>query len=98
MDLAQIIKKPVITEKSLDQVTGHRYTFLVDQKANKNQVKKAIEKYFNVDVLKVWTIKKKGKRKRTGRKRLFKKLPNYKKAIVQIKSDQKIDIFETRKK
>jgi len=93
MDLTTVIEKPVITEKSIKEVAEHNYTFLVDKKANKNQIAKAIGKIFKVNVLNVRTIKLSGKTKRVGKKGKVKKFSDKKKAIIKIKSDQKIDIF-----
>lgn len=74
----------------------NKYTFLVGKGANKKLIKKAVEEFFKVNVLKVRTIKIKGKKIKVGRlRRKEKKLPDIKKAIVQLKEGQKIDIFET---
>ena len=95
MNLSYIIKKPLITEKTMALVQVGKFTFMVDKKATKKTVKKAIEEFFNVNVKKVWLIKVLGKRKRAGRRqrRMIKK-PDYKKAIVKLKEGQKIDLFE----
>jgi large subunit ribosomal protein L23 len=93
MDVNVVIKKPLITEKSMKETEESRYTFLVNRKANKNQIKKAIEKLFKVDVLNVRTIKIPGKTKRIGKRWQTKKMPNKKKAIIEIKKDQKIEAF-----
>lgn len=96
MDLSQVIKKPHITEKSMRLVAENKYTFLVNLGADKKIIKKAIEKAFKVNVLGVKTIKIKGKKRRVGRfRRKEKKMPDIKKAIVQLKKGQKIDVFET---
>lgn len=94
MNIAHIIKKPIITEKSLEAVKLNRYTFAVDKKANKHQIKKAVESYFKVDVVRVSTSTTKGIIKRTGRRRLPRKQPDLKKAIIEIKAGQKITSFE----
>jgi large subunit ribosomal protein L23 len=92
-DLYQIIKRPVITEKStalkeeLNQVV-----FEVDPKANKLEIKEAVEKLFNVKVLKVRTIKVKGKKRRLGR--LEGKEKDWKKAIVTLRPGDRIEFFE----
>jgi len=96
MNIAHIIKQPVITEKSLEATKLNRYTFVVDTGASKHQIKKAIEKYFQVDVIGVATSLKKGSTKRTGRRKLPAKNPDIKKAIVEIKSGQKIKVFESQ--
>ena len=95
MDLSQVLLKPVITEKSLAQAAQGRYTFFVHPQASKGQIKQAVQQFFKVDVVKVRTINLQGKRRRVGRYRtLTKKLPDRKKAIVQLKPGQKIPLFE----
>lgn len=96
MQLNEIIKKPLITEKFMAKTKSGRYAFVVDKRANKNIVKKAVEDFFKVKVKKVWLMKVLGKRKKVGRsqKKIIKK-SDWKKAIVQLNKDQKIDLFET---
>jgi len=87
-----ILKKPLITEKSMDLVGENKYTFIVDLNSNKIEIKKAVEELFKVKVKKVNTIRYKGRLKRVrgriGRTR------DYKKAIVTLKEGDKIEIFE----
>ncbi len=92
-DPRDIIKRPIITERSMDLVADKKYTFEVDVKANKTEVKDAIEKIFDVKVEKVNIMNYKGKLKRVGR---FSGLTNRrKKAIVKLTADSKeIDLFE----
>jgi large subunit ribosomal protein L23 len=88
-----IIIKPVITEKSMNEMADRKYTFVVDRNANKIQIKKAVEEIFGVKVEKVNTMNMKGKRKRLGR--FEGRRPNWKKAIVKITEDSKpIEFFE----
>ena len=61
-----IIKKPVVTEKSMDGTKGKAYTFIVATDANKIEIKTAVEEIFNVEVLSVNTMNIKGKLKRVG--------------------------------
>ena len=61
-----IIIKPIITEKSMDQVADKKYTFQVAKNANKIEIKKAVEEIFKVEVAKVTTINYSGKPKRQG--------------------------------
>ena len=61
-----IIRRPIITEKSMDQVADRKYTFEVAKNANKIQIKKAVEEIFKVEVAKVTTINYSGKPKRQG--------------------------------
>jgi len=88
-----IIIRPVITEKSMNEMADRKYTFVVDRNANKIQIKKAVEEIFGVKVEKVNTMNMKGKRKRLGR--FEGRRPNWKKAIVKITEDSKpIEFFE----
>jgi large subunit ribosomal protein L23 len=88
-----IVKKPVITERSMDDMAEKKYTFEVDIKANKAEIKKAIEKIFDVKVEKVNTMHVKGKLKRQGLH--VGRRPNRKKAIVTLMPDSKeIEFFE----
>ena len=77
-----IIIKPIITEKSNVEMQVGKYTFEVNKKATKVDVKRAVEKLFNVKVLKVNTINVSGKEKRVGRN--VGKTADWKKAIVSI--------------
>lgn len=77
-----IIIKPIITEKSNVEMQTGKYTFEVNKKATKVDVKRAVEKLFNVKVLKVNTINVSGKEKRVGRN--IGKTADWKKAIVSI--------------
>jgi large subunit ribosomal protein L23 len=90
-----LIKKPVITEKSLKQAaTENKYTFEVAVGATKDQIKDAVEKLFGVKVIMVNTIKSQPSTKRTGKKRTLKGVPSVKKAIVKLKAGQKIELFD----
>ena len=77
-----IILRPVITEKSNDALQEGKYTFEVNKKATKVEIAKAVEKLFEVKVLKVNTMTVRGKNKRVGR--YEGKTPDWKKAIVTI--------------
>lgn len=88
-----IIRYPVLTEKSMDAYQVERQcTFTVDRRANKVEIKKAVETLFKVKVADVRTICTKGKKKRVGRS--AGKRPDGKKALVTLLPDQKIEIFE----
>ncbi|BCR35331.1 50S ribosomal protein L23 [Mariniplasma anaerobium] len=87
-----IIKAPIITEQSTQLIESqNRYTFKVDKKANKVEIKKAIEAIFSVNVLSVNTVNVLPKFKRMGKYEGYK--PAYKKAVVKIAEGQKIDAF-----
>ncbi|MDE6789947.1 MAG: 50S ribosomal protein L23 [Ruminococcus sp.] len=88
-----IIIKPVITEKSMDGLQEGKYTFKVAKDATKPEIKKAVEKLFNVEVDKVTTMNVKGKMKRVGR--FEGRTASWKKAIVTLTPDSKtIEFFE----
>jgi large subunit ribosomal protein L23 len=92
-DPRDIIKRPVITERSMEMMAEKKYTFDVDVKANKTEVKDAIEAIFGVEVEKVNIMNYKPKHKRVGR---YSGLTNRRrKAIVKLTADSKeIEIFE----
>lgn len=87
---------PVLTEKSLSLVKQGKYTFWVEVGLNKNEIRKMIEKVYEVHVTGIRTIRYKGGTRKNirGRKVRF---PGRKKAIVVLKKDEKIDAFETEK-
>lgn len=88
-----IIKRPIITEQSMDQVADRKYTFEVATSANKIEIKKAVEEIFKVEVEKVTTMNYDGKPKRQG---VFAgKRADWKKAVVKLKEGSKtIELFE----
>lgn len=89
-----IIKKPIISEKSMIQASLGQYTFLVDREATKVDIRKAIERKFEVNVISVKTINMKAKIKmQRSRKGRF-TVPAAKKAMVGLKKGQKITLFE----
>ena len=87
-----VIKRPIITEKSSNLVENLQYTFEVEPKATKTEIKDAIEKIFKVNVIEIRTINVHRKAKRMQRFEGFK--PAYKKAIVRLAAGQTIDVFE----
>jgi len=84
-----IIKAPVITEKSAHLADNNVYTFKVDKRANKTQIKQVIEAKFGVKVESVNTLNTKSKAKRVGR--YTGKTKTYKKAIVKLAEGNKIE-------
>lgn len=92
MDLLEVLRSPVITEKSSLLQERGRYVFKVASAANKIQVREAVEKAFNVKVATVNVMTVHGKRKRYG-KRLTAR-PSWKKAIVFLRPGERIEIFE----
>ena len=89
-DYTDIIIAPVITEKSAAQAENNVYTFKVAKSANKIEIKDAIEKAFNVTVVKINTLITKAKDKRVGR--YTGKTKTYKKAFVTLKDGDKIEL------
>lgn len=90
-----IIKRPVISEKSVVMAqTQNKYTFEVDRLANKDQIKAAIEDLYGVHVVDINTIRGHRVTKATGKKRMKTLVAPTKKAIIELKPGQKIDIFE----
>lgn len=88
---------PVVTEKSYALAEKDKYVFKVAPSANKYQIKKAIQDLFKVDVISINTVKKGARTVRSMRTGKYVNLPVSKKAIVQIKKGQKIDIFSALK-
>lgn len=88
-----VIIKPIITERSMDDVAEKKYTFKVAKSANKTQVKNAIEEIFKVDVDKVNIMNVKGKLKRVGRN--VGRTSDTKKAIIKLTAKSKeIEFFQ----
>ncbi len=92
MHYLEVLKRPVVTEKSTLLQERGKYAFEVDPSATKPQVKEAVEKVFNVNVIAVNIMNKVGKRKRYGPRWVDGKA--WKKAIVTLKTGDKIQIFE----
>lgn len=89
--------EPIITEKSMKDAGRGRYTFLVGRNLDKRKIKKLVEDTFGVEVVQIRTSKVPGQRKRTIQGG-YKIIPTQKKAVVTLKENQKIDLFEERKK
>jgi large subunit ribosomal protein L23 len=96
LQAAEVIVRPVISEKSMDETQRGKYTFRVHDAANKLQVKAAIEELFKVDVVNVnvstMKVKEKSRNRRRGRQRGW--TSPWKKAVVTLASGQKIEFFE----
>lgn len=95
MKPSEIIIRPIVTEGSMAETKSGFFTFQVAKKANKYQIKKAIEDNFGVKVLKVRILKRPGKRYRVGRYRQQRTRQDLKKAVVRLKEGDKIDVFES---
>ncbi|BEH02900.1 50S ribosomal protein L23 [Brooklawnia propionicigenes] len=91
-DPRDILIAPVVSEKSYGLLDENKYTFIVDPRANKTQIKIAVEQIFGVKVLSVNTINRQGKTRRTryglGRR------ANTKRAIISVAPGDRIDIFQ----
>ena len=90
-DPRDVVIAPVVSEKSYGLIDEGKYTFLVDPRSNKEEIKLAVEKIFSVKVDSINTINRVGKRKRT--KAGWGKRPDTKRAVVSIAEGQRIDIF-----
>jgi large subunit ribosomal protein L23 len=90
-----VIVRPIVSEKSYAGIEGNVYTFLVDPRANKTEIKEAVQSIWNVRVLAVNTLNRKGKVKR--RRYTLGKRPDQKRAIVTLAEGDAIEIFETGK-
>lgn len=89
-----IIIRPIITEKSMRDAQKNVYSFVVARQATKKDIKAAVEKLFDVNVVKIATNVLKGGAVRTGMKRIEVKNQPMKKAFVEVKEGQKISVFE----
>jgi len=88
---ANIIKYPIISDKAIQLLENNQYSFIVNPKANKIEIKQSIEYLFNVKVCKINTCHLAKKQKRVGKYIGWK--PQYKKAIITLVEGNKIDIF-----
>lgn len=92
MNLYEVLRRPLVTEKNTILQAQGKYGFEIDSRANKIQVKQAVEKAFKVSVTSVNIMTVKGKGRRVGRKIV--EGSSWKKAIVTLKPGDKIQIFE----
>ncbi|MDX9872024.1 MAG: 50S ribosomal protein L23 [Clostridia bacterium] len=88
----EVLIKPVVSERSTGLMEENKYTFEVDPKANKIEIKHAVEKIFKVNVVNVTTMNVPGKMKRQGRTQGM--TSEWKKAIVKLQDGQRLPIFE----
>ena len=89
---SQVLIRPVVSEKSYEQIQTNQYTFRVHKDAHKTQIRQAVEELFEVKVERVNVVKVQPKPKRRGN---FKGTrPGWKKAIVQLRKGDSIEIFE----
>lgn len=92
MNVYQVLKRPILTEKSDYQRDDNQYVFEVDRRANKHQIKDAVEMLFDVEVLAVNTMVMKPKRRRLGRKTITTQ-PAWKRAVVTLAPGERIQEF-----
>lgn len=97
MNLSSIVRRPIMTEKSLAHIGDLvRYSLEVDRRATKTQIKKAVADQFGVKVLSVNTNIRKGKTRRAARSRVRRAIPPMKKAIVTLAKGQSIELLEVK--
>lgn len=92
MHLYEVLRRPLITEKSTMLKERNRYAFEVASGASKRQIKEAVETAFKVSVVKINVMNVPGKMKRIGRRQVL--TPVWKKAVVTLEPGQKIEFFE----
>ncbi|MCH8086542.1 MAG: 50S ribosomal protein L23 [Chloroflexi bacterium] len=92
MELLEVLRRPVITEKSTSLQEEGKYAFEVSSRSNKILIRAAVEKAFNVKVTAVNVMTVRGKTKVIGRRKV--RMPSWKKAIVTLKEGEKIELFE----
>ena len=91
MDMTQVLLAPVVSEKSYGLTEAHKFTFKVHPDAHKTQIRQAVEELFDVKVVQVNIVKVQSKPKRRGAFRGTR--PGWKKAIVQVREGDTIEIF-----
>ncbi|WP_419918679.1 50S ribosomal protein L23 [Candidatus Poriferisocius sp.] len=89
-----IVLAPVVSEKSYELLESNVYTFKVHPDASKPEIKDAVESLFDVTVLKVNTMNRKGKRRRNRRKATFGRRPDIKRALVTLAEGDQIEVFD----
>ncbi len=91
--VGKIIIEPFFTEKASNLMQLNKYVFKVSKKANKNEVRKAVEGLYDVNVVRVNIVKNSAKPRRMGRREIIK--PGFKKAVVTIKQGQSIELTKS---
>ena len=95
MESSEVLVRPIITEKSNEQMALGKYTFRVALRATKPEIKRAVEEIFKVNVVSVHTVRMHGKMRRQGVMSMAKGYTSdWKKAIVQLRPGQSIQLFE----
>ena len=93
-DAMSVLIRPVVSEKTYGMMDNHTYVFIVDPKATKVDVRNAVEQAFNVKVVNVNTLNRKGKSTRNRRTGVVGARPNTKRAIVTLAEGDSINLFE----
>ena len=93
-DYRSVILKPVVSEKSYGLLEDNVYTFIVAPNASKPEIRMAVEALFDVSVVKVNTLRRKGKRLRNRRTNTWGRRPDTKRALVTLAEGDSIDLFE----
>ena len=94
-DPRDVIIRPVVSEKSYALLDDGVYTFVVDPRSSKVEIRQAVETIFNVHVTQVNTLNRKGKRKRNRRTFTFGKRSDTKRAIVTLAAGDRLELFES---
>ncbi|HXY43440.1 MAG TPA: 50S ribosomal protein L23 [Acidimicrobiales bacterium] len=94
MSEKSILLRPVVSEKSYALMDEGTYVFVVDNRANKIEIRDAVQSSFGVRVASVNTLNRKGKRKRQRKLQSFGQRPDTKRAIVRLVGDDRIELFE----
>lgn len=95
MDLKYLIRRPIVSEKSLFMANTGKFTFEVDANATKPQIKEALKQYFGVHVVEVRTVSMHGKRRRVPGKRAWYNAADWKKAVVVLAKGERLPQFES---
>ncbi len=94
-DYRDVILRPVVSEKTYDLLGGNVYTFVVDPRATKLEIRRAVESVFEVKVVKVNTLWRKGKEQRDRRRNTRSRRANTKRAYVTLAEGDSIEMFES---
>ncbi|MCY3636540.1 MAG: 50S ribosomal protein L23 [bacterium] len=93
-DPRDVVLAPIVSEKSYELLEANVYTFRVHPEASKPEIKDAVESLFDVTVLKVNTMNRKGKRRRNRRSPTFGRRPDVKRALVTLAEGDEIELFD----
>lgn len=96
MNSRDVLIQPVVSEKSYGLIDENSYTFVVHPEATKIQIRQAVEEIWGVKVVRVTTLNRKGKRKRSPGRWMYGQRVSSKRAVVKLVEGDKIELFETR--